>query len=395
MKSFSFLVVAAMIFVAAMTSCTDNVINPKEYTVTFDSKGGSDVEAQTVNEYGKVTKPADPFWVGYTFVAWYRETACTNEWMFDTDVVTADMTLYAKWIENEEIVGIENISFENYPLVDGSTSASVLNTMIACKLLGIRYFWLAPGIFTDWTLRPQMDDIPEQYKNFFGTRIKSSQTHGAFMNLIDGTADIILTHRTISPDEKVHAAAVGVTLIETPIALDAFVFVVNKKNPVKSLNVEQIQKIYIGEITNWSEVGGNNANMKVFTRPRNSGSEEVLRELVMGGLEPAEFPESGIGGMYLVFVEVLQNENGICYTFNNYKDMQARVPDSEVPKIAINGIFPDENTVINRTYPFISEVHVAIRSDLSRNSMAYKLYEWLRTEKVKPILTECGFIPKY
>jgi len=74
--------------------------------------------------------------------------------------------------------------------------------------------------------------------------------------------------------------------------------------------------------------------------------------------------------------------------------MIVRVPDSKVPKIAINGIFPDENTVKNKTYPFISQVHVAIRSDLNRNSMAYYLYEWLQSEEAKPTMVACGFIPK-
>ena len=222
----------------------------------------------------------------------------------------------------------------------------------------------------------------------------TSQTHGAFMNLIDGEADIILTHRTVSPDEKAHAEAVGVTLIETSVASDAFVFIVSPNNSVKSLTVEQIRKIYTGEITHWSEVGGNNASIDVFTRPRNSGSEEVFRTLVMNGLERADFPEvSEIGGMSPVFMEVYGG-NGICYTFNNYKEMIVRVPDKEVPKIAVNGIFPDENTVKNETYPFISKVHVAIRSDLDRNSMAYKLYEWLQSENAKSTITECGFILK-
>ena len=67
---------------------------------------------------------------------------------------------------------------------------------------------------------------------------------------------------------------------------------------------------------------------------------------------------------------------------------------SEVPKIAINRIFPDKNTVKNRSYPFISKVHVAIRSDLDHNTMAYKLYEWLQSESAKSTITECGFIPK-
>lgn len=294
--------------------------------------------------------------------------------------------------ENKEFIGIENISFENYPKVDGSTSSSVLNMMVACKLLGTPYRWIEPGIMSEWTLHPVYEELPEQYRNFFSERIKVSRTHGAFMNLIDGEADIILTHRTISRDEKTHAESVGVTLIETPIALDAFVFVVNKKNPVKTITVDQIQKIYRGEITNWSQVGGNNAEMKVFTRPRNSGSEEIFRELVMANLEPADFPESDIGGMAQVFGEIKEHETGICYTFNNYKLLQARVPDSEVPKIAINSIFPDEKTVKNRTYPFISEVHVAIRTDLDQNSMAYKLYEWLQSENAKSAITECGFI---
>ena len=288
----------------------------------------------------------------------------------------------------ENFVGIEGITFENYPKVDGSTSTRALNTLVACKLLDYKYEWMS--LVAEKSVIP----IPWPEGGFFGNRVMLSQTHGAFMNLIDGEADIILTHRTISPDEKAHANAVGVTLIETSIALDAFVFVVNKANPIKSLTVNQIQKIYMEEITNWSEVGGKNGEIKVFTRPRNSGSEEVFRELVMGGLEPSDFPEAAIGQMAWVFSEVYNNINAICYTFNNYKDVLATIPDKEVPKIAINGIFPDKKTIKNRTYPFISEVHVAIRSDLDSNSMAYKLYEWLQSEHAKYTITECGFIPK-
>lgn len=294
----------------------------------------------------------------------------------------------------EDFIGIENISFENYPKVDGSTSSSMLNVMVACKMLGVSYRWCEPGIVTEWTLYPEYEEIPESYKDFFGQRVKISKTHGAFINLIDGEAELILTHRTLSPDEKSHADSAGVSLIETPVALDAFVFIVNRNNPVRSLTINQIQKIYTGEITNWSEVGGKNAGIHVYTRPRNSGSEEVFRKLVMGDLEPADFPESSIGGMAQVFGEIIYDADGICYTFNNYKNLQARVPDSEVPKIAVNGIFPSEKTVKNETFPFISRVHVAIRSDLDHNSMAYKLYEWLQSEDAKATIRECGLITK-
>jgi len=67
------------------------------YTVTFDSQGGSTVSSQTVNHGGKATEPTAPTWGGYIFGGWYKESECTNNWDFNTDTVTSDVTLYAKW----------------------------------------------------------------------------------------------------------------------------------------------------------------------------------------------------------------------------------------------------------------------------------------------------------
>jgi len=474
---FSYLVVAAVILSAVLTSCFQNKSDDKQpnsvYTVRFISNGGSEVALQAAIDGEKVTRPDDPIRDGYDFTGWYKERWFANKWNFNADKVTSDTTLYAgweqkqnifivtfvcydgceipaqfvrkgdkatepspaparegysfdgwyqdnhdydiftnwdfnmpvpqnmalfaRWHANEKFAGIEDISFENYPIVDGSTSAVPLNRIVACKLLGISYEWGHPyGFFrTERTIIPNPDQIPEKYGNFFQERINNSQTHNAFMNLIDGNADIILTHRTISPDERDHADAAGVTLIETPIASDAFIFVVNKNNPVRTLTTEQVRKIYTGEIINWSQVGGYNAALHVWTRPRNSGSEEVFRTLVMKDLEPLDFPEAEeINSMWGVFVEINSSVDAICYTFRAYKELQALSPDSEVPKIAINGIFPDKSAVQSRTYPFISEVHVAIRSDLDHHSMAYKLYEWLKSENAKRTIDECGFVPK-
>lgn len=67
------------------------------YTVTFDTDGGSAVAAQTVEEGGKVTKPADPTKQGSTFDDWYKNAAKTQKWNFSTDTVSDDTTIYAKW----------------------------------------------------------------------------------------------------------------------------------------------------------------------------------------------------------------------------------------------------------------------------------------------------------
>lgn len=302
--------------------------------------------------------------------------------------------------EKKDSVGIEDISTENYPKVDGATSTRALNNMIACKLLGVDYIWSESTGGGERNVLPAYDywETSKEYygfSDFLAERVKTSQTHGAFMNLIDGNADIILVSSKPSPDESAHANQMGVTLIQTPVALDAFVFIVNEANPVKSLTTEQIRRIYTKQITNWSEVGGRNSEMAVFTRPRNSGSEETLREVVMNGLEPADFPESAqVQGMGAVFSEIQGSEDGICYTFNNYKEMIAQIPEGIASKIAVDGVFPDKTTIGNRTYPFTTEVYAVIRSDLDHNSMAYKFYEWLKTESAKTVLEECGF-PAY
>lgn len=72
-----------------------------EYTVIFDSKEGSAVSQAGVKFEEKITKPVDPTKEGYTFAGWFKETTLDNEWNFDSDVVTANMTLYAKWTVNQ------------------------------------------------------------------------------------------------------------------------------------------------------------------------------------------------------------------------------------------------------------------------------------------------------
>ena len=82
---------------------TDPESSSTTYTVTFNTDGGSAVPDQKVEEGKKVSKPANPTKAGYTFVAWYRNSAKTTQWNFDTDTVTANITLYAKWTSTSEL----------------------------------------------------------------------------------------------------------------------------------------------------------------------------------------------------------------------------------------------------------------------------------------------------
>lgn len=82
---------------------TINVSNTPSYTVTFNANGhGTAPASQTIVSGGKVTKPTDPTASGYTFGGWYKEAGCTNAWNFNTDTVTGNTELFAKWTAQAE-----------------------------------------------------------------------------------------------------------------------------------------------------------------------------------------------------------------------------------------------------------------------------------------------------
>jgi phosphate transport system substrate-binding protein len=284
---------------------------------------------------------------------------------------------------------IEGITPANYPKVDASTAAAPLQTLIACKLLGLRYNW-GQAFDGTYTIYPHNEDIPTGFDYY--ERIKTSKTHDAILNLIDKKVDFILSIREMSEDEKTHADDLGVTLIETPIALDAFIFIVNRANSVKSLTTKQIQDIYMGNLTNWKTVGGKDNTINPFVRNANSGSQELMETLVMKDLKIKDWPqENRLDAMMMVFTTVMEDVNSLCYTLYYYNAQM--VKENIAKTIAVDGISPDKNTIKNQSYPYTTKVYAVIRSDLDKTSMAYKLYELLQTEAGKGVITESGYTP--
>ena len=82
----------------------------------------------------------------------------------------------------------------------------------------------------------------------------------------------------------------GTQLDITPIGLDALVFMVNDTNPVKSLTKQQLIDIYSGKITNWKDVGGEDAEIVAFQRSEDSGSQTLFKKPLMGDTEPMTAP---------------------------------------------------------------------------------------------------------
>ncbi|SDB85722.1 InlB B-repeat-containing protein, partial [Williamwhitmania taraxaci] len=108
------------------------------YTVNFDSQGGNAIASISATYNTTISAPTPPTKTGYKFAGWYKETACTNAWLFATDLVTVNMSLYAKWDLSNSINSTSTEDFRLYPnpaddfvTLEGSNmkQASIFNLM--------------------------------------------------------------------------------------------------------------------------------------------------------------------------------------------------------------------------------------------------------------------------
>ena len=119
------IIVIAVIIVLLLIFATILLFSNQKYTVTFDSKGGTLVEAQTVKKNETATRPADPTREGYIFLGWYTSETSTVEYDFDTKVVE-DITLIAKWGQANEITDISIVLEETEITVDDEILLSAI-----------------------------------------------------------------------------------------------------------------------------------------------------------------------------------------------------------------------------------------------------------------------------
>lgn len=116
-KIFYLCILAVFMCMAAFSACSpDGNVGSADvyYTVTFDSQGGSAVESQRVLSGNPALRPQTPLREGYFLTGWYEDPAATDEWHFDTDRVTSDITLYAGWELSGTTEVTASLTYERY-----------------------------------------------------------------------------------------------------------------------------------------------------------------------------------------------------------------------------------------------------------------------------------------
>ena len=119
--------------------------------------------------------------------------------------------------------------------------------------------------------------------------VTSADYTEAFRAFLAKEADAFMAFRRLDEDEKAEAADAGIRLVEQPVGWGAVALIIHPQNPVKELTVEQVRKIFLGEFTNWNQVGGPDEPIIPMTRDESvSGTEIFFRESVLKGFPVAQ-----------------------------------------------------------------------------------------------------------
>lgn len=126
--------------------------------------------------------------------------------------------------------------------------------------------------------------------------------------LISGTCDIAMSSRNIKQKEIELAKQKGIDPCEIKVALDGVAVVVNPKNPVSKLTLDQLADIFTAKITNWKQVGGNDSQIVILSREVNSGTHVYFKEHVLRKNDPASTVEFANSALMLPSSQAIADE---------------------------------------------------------------------------------------
>ena len=193
----------------------------------------------------------------------------------------------------------------------------------------------------------------------------------------EGRCDIGLSSRNLKDEE----AANG--LKATVLALDGIAVIVNPENPITELSLEQIAKVYTGEITNWSELGGNDAEIVVIGREAGSGTRDGFESITKTAdacVYRQELTSTGD-----VITAVAQNPDAIGYA------SLASVGDT-VKALAVEGVVPSEETVKDGSYLVQRPFVLVTREGEELSEAAQAFFDYITSADAASIIADAGAV---
>ena len=226
---------------------------------------------------------------------------------------------------------------------------------------------------------PTMEVLAEVYEKDNDVNIEVQQvgSSAGIKNTIDGISDLGMSSRDLKDEETKEVDG-------TQIAIDGIAVITNTANKVTNLTSEQVKDIFTGKITNWKEVGGEDAQIVVVSREDGSGTRDGFQDIL--GFESDELIKDAqiCDGSGNVKSTVEGNENAIAYISFGYLG-------DTLNDVKIDGVEPTDANVVDGKYP-ISRPFIVVNKKDGLSDVAKAFVDFIMSEEGQNIVAEEGFI---
>ncbi|MCX5854767.1 MAG: PstS family phosphate ABC transporter substrate-binding protein [Deltaproteobacteria bacterium] len=202
-------------------------------------------------------------------------------------------------------------------------------------------------------------------------------------SLIDKSTDIANSSREIKAKEVELAKSKGVNPVATIVAIDAITPIVNPKNKVRNLTIDQLSQIYQGKIKNWKEVGGDDLKIVVISRDSSSGTFEAWAEMVLNKAKVA--PTAQLQASNGAIVQAIsKNRYAIGYIGLGYLN-------KSVKPLTVNGVQASAKTAISKEYPVARPLYMYTNGQPAGG--VEKFIKFVLSPAGQELVAKEGFVP--
>ncbi len=214
--------------------------------------------------------------------------------------------------------------------------------------------------------------------------VKGGGSGTGIASLINKTIDFADASREMKQEEIDQAKANGVNPVEYTVARDGIAVIVNPANGVEDLTIDQIGKIYRGEIKNWKEVGGADKAIVILSRDSSSGTYEYFKEAVVG--KDANYASSAklLPSNQAIVDETAANDAAIGYVGVGYVDAKIKV-------LKVEGTAASVAAVLDNTYKISRGLYMYSNGEATGVMKAY--LDWILSAEGQKIVEDEGFVP--
>lgn len=222
----------------------------------------------------------------------------------------------------------------------------------------------------------------------YNNELLYTSTSIAYENLLTKKVDVIIVTSPSENQQKMIEQS-NMNLKFIPIAKEALIFYTWKQNTINSLTIEDINKIYTNQITNWKELYGNDSDIKTYQLAKDNGSQTCFENIVRNNnIDNKNHFE--VNDMGTIINKVAWNKNSIGYAFNSfYKKIYN---NSKLKLLYINQIEPNTENIVLGRYPLMYDVYF-VYNENNNNSNILNILNWILSEQGQKLVQYMGLQP--